>query len=417
MSRNGCEFVRWLGRYVRHWLEDRTLVRNVRAGALLERFFIAAVTAVLLIRLYLLFLYQYLVEYVSVLGSIVIGPFHIAHMLWGGLLMVAGFVLLLTFLGRSVHGVAAVICGIGFGTFIDELGKVITLDKDYLYQPIFSIIYVIFVALFIGLRVLQHPRLLSAQAALVNALQYAQQTVLQDLGPGERRHALALLEQSDPSHPIVAPLRQTMESIDINSLRRPSIFERLRMSLQRTYAWLAGRWWFSYAVVGLFVALSMGDLYQTILHVVWSEYLVVIVFIALLGMILFSGALFVRHTSTRLVRTAGLLSIAALLSAGIVLHLEQRPETIIHWIQLIAPTISAFLVLAGTLLIWRSRISAYRMFVLAVLVSIFVTQVFAFHDAQILAVTGLFLRVIILMVLRFMLSQEEATIASSGSCV
>lgn len=407
--------MRWFGRFVNRWLEERTFVRNVRAGALLERFFIAAVAAVLVIRFYLLFAYPYLVEYVPVLGSVVVGPFHIAHMLWGGLLMLAGFVLLLTFLGRSVHGVAAVIGGIGFGTFVDELGKVITLDKDYLYQPIFSIIYLIFVGLFIWLRVIQRPRRLSEQAALVNALQYAQQTVLEDLGPEERRHALSLLDQSDPSHPMVAPLQQTMESMDMTALRRPSIFERLRITLRRTYAWLVRRWWFSYAVVGLFVVVSIGDLYQTVFQVVWSEYLVAIVVIALLGMLLLSGALFARHPSTRLVRTVGLLLIAVLLSAGIALHLEQRPDTFVYWIQLIAPTISSVLVLAGTLLIWRSRVSAYRMFVLAVLVSIFVTQVFAFHDAQVLAVIGLFLRVIILMVVRFMLDQEEVAAASSRS--
>ena len=52
-------------------------------------------------------------------------------MLWGGALMLVALVLLLAFLDRTVQHVAAVIAGLGFGTFVDEIGKFLTADNDY----------------------------------------------------------------------------------------------------------------------------------------------------------------------------------------------------------------------------------------------------------------------------------------------
>src|SRR5919202_2250372 len=90
------------------------LVRHVEAGGFLETFLVAAVVAVLGIRFYL-----EMTGYPQIGG----GGLHIAHMLWGGLLMVAALVLALAFLGRWVLHAAAILGGVGFGTFIDELGK------------------------------------------------------------------------------------------------------------------------------------------------------------------------------------------------------------------------------------------------------------------------------------------------------
>jgi len=52
---------------------------------------------------------------------------HIAHMLWGGLLILIALVLLLAFIGRHLQSSTALLSGIGFGTFIDELGKFISI--------------------------------------------------------------------------------------------------------------------------------------------------------------------------------------------------------------------------------------------------------------------------------------------------
>ncbi len=400
------------GRLENRGTGERTFVRNIQAGVLLEDFFIAAVASVLIIRLYLFGIaYPFLVNYAPVAGRVVAGPIHFSHILGGGLLMLAGFVLLLAFLGRSDQGLAAVIGGIGFGAFIDSLGKLIAVDPNYFYQPAVALIYITFVGLFLGLRIAQRPPRLSERAALVNVLQYAQQAVLRDFGPADRNHAMSLLNYSEPQHPIVPPLRRTIERIDPLAARPTSVLARAKRSVRTAYAWLARRWWFTYAVVGLFVVVSIGDLYQTLLRVVWAEYLIAIIAIAIPGLVLLSGALYARQPSNRLARTAVALLFAALLSAGIALHLEQRPESLVQWVQMAAPIATSVLVMIGILAFWRSRIAAYRMFHLAILVSIFITQVFVFYDEQHLAVIGLALRVLILIVLRGMIHDEETAAA------
>lgn len=69
---------------------------------------------------------------------------HIAHVLWGGLLLFVAALLLLIWRGRTIARLGSVLCGIGFGLFIDEVGKFITQDNDYFYPLAAPIIYAFF---------------------------------------------------------------------------------------------------------------------------------------------------------------------------------------------------------------------------------------------------------------------------------
>ncbi len=75
------------------------------------------------------------------------GGLHIAHMLWGGLFMLVAIALLLVFWNPAVRRIAAVVAGVGFGFFIDELGKFVTADNDYFYQPTAAALYLVFLGL------------------------------------------------------------------------------------------------------------------------------------------------------------------------------------------------------------------------------------------------------------------------------
>jgi hypothetical protein len=69
------------------------------------------------------------------------GGLHVAHMLWGGLLLIVAVVLPLLFVGRRVLLLSALAAGVGVGLFIDEVGKFITEENDYFFAPAAPLIY------------------------------------------------------------------------------------------------------------------------------------------------------------------------------------------------------------------------------------------------------------------------------------
>ena len=92
---------------------------------LLDTFLICAVLTILIVRTEL-----YLTNYPQVGGH----GLHIAHLLWGGLLMLIAQIILLAFVIPSARQVAAVLGGIGFGLFMDEVGQVRDLRQQLLLQ-------------------------------------------------------------------------------------------------------------------------------------------------------------------------------------------------------------------------------------------------------------------------------------------
>jgi hypothetical protein len=66
---------------------------------------------------------------------------HIAHALWGGLLLIIAGFLPLAYANRWAIQASALLGGIGTGLFIDEVGKFITQTNDYFFPPALSIIY------------------------------------------------------------------------------------------------------------------------------------------------------------------------------------------------------------------------------------------------------------------------------------
>lgn len=342
---------------------DRRWQRDLLAEHNLDAFLVGAICTVLLIRFVL-----HLTGYPKLGGS----GLHVAHMLWGGLLMAAAILIQLTYLGRDSRRWAAVLGGIGFGTFIDEIGKFLTHDNDYFFRPSVAIIYVIFVLIYLATRSLLQ-RGATRSEYLVNALQELGEAARGDLDPLERDRALALIARSGRTDPLAAGVRDLLLRNDLVEATPPGPVTRLRLGIIAGYRRLAVKPRF---VLGL-------QLFFTGQLVVKMAYL---------------GVTWLGYPDPR-----GLL------------HRLQNPLSVtpegpgfVGTLLLGASLLQAVLVGLGLWKLRTSRLGSFRMFQHSILVSILFAQPFMFYLDQWPALMGLAFNVLVFAALRFMIKHEES---------
>src|SRR3989344_1438116 len=176
--------------------------RDIEAGDFIEYFLISGVASTLIIRTFLS-----LTSYPQLGGQ----NFHIAHMLWGGFLMMIALLSLFIFLNKEVKYFASIVGGIGFGAFLDELGKFVTSDNNYFYRPTIAIIYVIFVLLFLAARAVEKYFKFTKDEDDVNAIETTKQALIHDLDEKEKRSALSYFHKSDIENPIVKAMLNVLQ--------------------------------------------------------------------------------------------------------------------------------------------------------------------------------------------------------------
>jgi len=125
---------------------NSTFIRNYDAIYHAEVFLVCAVASVLGIRLFL-----HLTGYPQIGNS----TLHIAHLLWGGMGMLIAIIMLISFIGRRIELWASILGGVGFGTFIDEVGKFVTQDNDYFFEPAVSIMYIVFILIVLAIHMIK----------------------------------------------------------------------------------------------------------------------------------------------------------------------------------------------------------------------------------------------------------------------
>ncbi|RDI16910.1 hypothetical protein DEU38_12437 [Rhodococcus sp. AG1013] len=166
------------------------LLRDAQAGALVEAFVVIGILTILVTRAYL-----YATGFPQIGGA----TLHIAHALWGGLGMVVALVVVFSFLGALPRMVAVVAGGIGFGLFLDEVGKFVTQTNDYFFQPAVAIMYVVVVALLLVNRWIHDARQQTTAEDLVNAASTAADGLVRGLTPHRQAQARRQLRRAAAS--------------------------------------------------------------------------------------------------------------------------------------------------------------------------------------------------------------------------
>lgn len=321
------------------------MLSRVDGVPLAETFLVSAVVTVIIIRAYLS-----ATGYPQIGG----GGLHIAHVLWGGLLMLVGVLTMVLRLGRPALRLGAFLAGVGFGFFIDEIGKFVTSDVNYFFEPAVAMIYVIFVTIALVLAVVRRRITIDARTALANAMWLYDQAVTDPAAGDARRECLALLRVADPRDPLVPVLTAAVQQADATLTAPPTRWQRLRLRADRSYVRLAARRWFAPGLIVVFAFSAM----------------------------------------------------ASLAFAGIALA-EPGTITVPEWIQTGAAVVAAVLVIIGLVALRRTRQAAYRWFERAVLVDILIGEVFAFYTQPSTALAGLLVDIVLLLALRLAIRAES----------
>jgi hypothetical protein len=320
------------------------VARDIEAGDLMENFFVWAVVSFLGIRIFLI-----LTDYPQIQTE----SLHIAHMLFGGFFMVAALIISFVFINKEAKFISSVVGGIGFGAFIDELGKFITKNNNYHYEPAIALIYIILVIIFLASRLIEKYFMYTQEEYAVNAAEMIKQALVHDLEVDERSLALTYLKKADNNNTLVKILKQTLKNLDTIPNKNPSLFHKARKLLRESYSQIIKIKTFNLLIIGFFISYSTINFIQAFFNF-------------------------------------------------------KNIDSIFDWGHILSTLFSGTFVLLGIYaLINFSRKRAYEYFRFAVLIHIFLTQFFLFVEKQFSAVISLALSIIIWNTLQYLIFEEK----------
>lgn len=280
--------------------------------------------------------------------------------------MMVALVIAMVFLGVRARQTSAIIGGVGFGIFIDELGKFITEDNNYFFRPTIGIIYAVFVLLYLLFNFLTRVQRLSSREYQLNALVEVEEAIAQDLDSSERAHIYRLLDASNKDSAMTRHLRDFVDTLRITAGVRPSRSQVILRKVDDIYK----RFWeqrASNAVVRIVFFVQVVVLVAAVIYTVY----------------------------------ANVDDIRALFSGSI----TYGRELIIA--QVIASIVTAGFVIYGLSKLGASRYEAFEQFRRATLINIYMIQFFIFVRLQFEALPGFIASVILLLLITFVLRQER----------
>lgn len=313
-------------------------IRELRGSSLVELMLVCAVITILVTRAYLA-----LTGYPQVGGA----TLHIAHMLWGGLLMLIGALIFFQAADRAWKPAIAIIFGVGFGLFIDEVGKFVTRDNDYFFQPAVAIMYVIFLLIFFSTRFIAKIDQRHPEEYLYFATETLARSFVGTVSETERTLALKNVDQSGIISPEVDALRRSLRRIKTSHDEDSRAWQAWDDIWERCQTFLA------------------SQLFQRLIF--WA----IILHAASFAIVL----LFFRN--------------------------QALPQTFTEWFDAAWQIAAGLLQIAGIIAWYREkRLLALRLFYYAMLVMLFIGQIFIFASSQFYGLIELTVNIAILVGLR-----------------
>lgn len=268
--------------------------------------------------------------------------------------MLIAIMILLSFLNKGALNVASILGGIGFGAFIDELGKFITRDNNYFFQPTVALIYIIFVLLYLISRFISRYRIVSQKEYLINAIEMFKDSAINDFDIEEEKQAKEYLEKSDKNNPAVGALKDLLVKIEKTPVPRPGIATRFRTMLRGWYYRVARSGFVLNAIIIFLAIQSARTFFQ-------SVYLFIV-----------------------------------------------KPTLPFYeWGQLYSSVLAGFFVAIGIMALRSSRIEAYRFLRIAMLITILLTDFFALMRFSWYELLGLAANLSMLVVINYAMAMES----------
>jgi len=159
---------------------------------------------------------------------------HIAHVVYGGVLLYASSILPLLYANRWAYTWGALISGVGVGLFIDEVGKFITQTNDYFFPAAAPIIYAVFLlTVLIYLRVSKSTEQ-DARGEFYAVLETLSEVLDHDLEPDEHqelRSRLARIKEKTSNPDLVRLADELTQFVELDSLElvseNPNLFDKI----------------------------------------------------------------------------------------------------------------------------------------------------------------------------------------------
>ncbi|HWS49196.1 MAG TPA: hypothetical protein VN174_04070 [Candidatus Methanoperedens sp.] len=199
------------------------------------------------------------------------GDWHFAHVLWGGLFMLIGIIIFLVNYGKKSIKYASIFSGIGWGMFIDEIGKYVTSDNNYWFRPAIIFIYISFIILFLLYRFLERKTPPTKSSLWHELLESCQEIIDSDIEKKEKKEILKKIRNIEKLTPsshelkILTDIRTWLEStIPLKDKAEFNLVKFIASSLQISYSRLFKKKVVYYSLIAYSFWYILDKLYDTV---------------------------------------------------------------------------------------------------------------------------------------------------------